>query len=360
MNFGALTNPVMDIFLISSPLQALVVWILLDTELSLKNKEVIVFLEGHYRLPPLPRVKFVYLENTRTISKNMLQHNLNSVLSHVNTSCNLWVSDLLWPMNNATYSALLYSKKLKLVNFFDEGMVLYWLEKMPYFRLLREHIKFDYFKNKYRALFTPPKARPFYDNRLNGNVFALQPDLLTYDEFIKPITINTACIRKFDEALDTGNSLETFLDNIAESPSALLLGQPYYNITSKNKFQSLLENTTNYLHSIQCKNLFVKLHPSEGDQVFAQFYEPLGYRKALQCSQTPIEAKLHAIPEKTILISHNSSALLNAKCFGFRGRVISYGLNWISGQYYFQRRSFSKQHSLFNRSGVEVVPYVSV
>lgn len=342
-----------NLIFVSSPLQALIVWLLLNSDSSLKRGEVVVFLEGEFSLPSIHGVKHVNIKNTRGHNYINIPYNLDVLFAQNHSICQLWISDLLWPMNNAAYSALLKTGKLHRVNFYDEGMVLYWMERMSVLRYVREILKFAILRCKTGLSFTRPSISPFYGNRNNGKVFALHPELLDCSNLAQSLRVDLDAINRFDTLIDSNITTHHLSQVDLNTPAALLLSQPYYRLTTHKKFRSLLFNCTNFLRSIGYDELYVKLHPSEDDIVFREFYDPLGYKKTFECVSSPVEAKLHALSKKTALVSFNSSALLNAKAFGYQGRVISYGLDWIADQYRFQS-IMSKQKTLFYRAGIEI------
>lgn len=74
-------------------------------------------------------------------NQKAIKNNFIKIENYVNGKSVLWVSDLFWPMNNFTYASLLKSNKISSINFFDEGMVLYWRKNVGLIRFLREILK---------------------------------------------------------------------------------------------------------------------------------------------------------------------------------------------------------------------------
>ena len=341
------------LIIISSPLQALVVWLLLNSVVPLKQGKVIVCIEGSYHLPHMPGMRIINISDTRNRDCATIKNNLELMMKSVQSSLRLWVSDLFWPMNNAVYSALLDKGSLDKVTFFDEGIVLYWMERLTALRFGRELLKFAILKQRSNMSFTTPSIRPFYGNRRNGEVYALHPELLNHDALIRPIRVDFDAIGQFNKALNGDDEVLDFTQWGEGGTVALLLNQPYYRISTREKFHSLVTNATSIIRSMGYSDLYVKLHPSDSSSVFSEFYQPLGYQNILESARIPIEATLHAMRPDTALVSFNSSVLLNASAFGFRGKVISYGLDWIADQYLLQRSTILKhQPDLFRRMGV--------
>ncbi len=344
-----------SIILVSSPLQALVVWLMIQTDNSLIHGKVTIFFEGKYRMPNIEGIEYIFLEETRGNNFKAINNNLRKIIESMEKPANLWVSDILWPMNNAIYTLLNKQNKLLNVNFFDEGMVLYWLEKLSRVRLYREYLKFMLMQYRTGIKFTKPKIQPFYTNDKNGIVCALHSSLLNTNVKVCEILIDNELISQFDEGLDLMTSDPDMKIYNEDKVSALLLSQPYYRVTNHENFKRLLFNAKKYLKSDGCEDLYVKLHPSEGLDIYKEFYEPIGFKNIFSESKSPIEAKLHKLPINTTLISFNSSALLNSRVFGFKGKAISYGLDWIANQYKFQKSIKEKQEKLFLKCGVDVI-----
>ena len=127
-------------FLISSPLQALACWLILKDDNFIKQSNIIVFTEGRYELPAILGVNQIQLENARKNKKN-IKSNLEVITSNIDLKCELWVSELLWPMNNAIYSNLIARNKIKTVNFLDEGTVMYFNLTHSDYKYIRELLK---------------------------------------------------------------------------------------------------------------------------------------------------------------------------------------------------------------------------
>jgi len=349
-----------EIILVSSPLQALVVGLILKSELELNLNQILVFCEGKYKCLEKEGVTFYELEDTRKLTKEKLDKNLQIIMSKIKGPSRLWVSDIFWPMNNAIYTQMKSEKRLKVINFFDEGIVLYFMGRLRLVRFIREFIKFALLSVKMKRRFSIPNKAPFYGNNRNGEIFALHPTLVRDKKIVKPIRVDLDFIKAFDYSLDQNVFQDDLVAlNNARAP-AIIVSQPYYRVTSEDNFRLLIENLSDYLRSIGHTDLFVKLHPSESDAFFKYYYEPLGYKKVFQGSLSPLEAKLSRLLNKNIiLISCNSSVLLNARSFGFKGAVISYGLDWLANVYPFDFGHLRRQRQLLSLNDAEIIKFGS-
>ena len=295
------------------------------------------------------------IDDTRLVGRKNIPGNLKLVMAQIGSHMTLWVSDILWPMNNAVYTAMWQGDKLEHVNFFDEGIVLYWQERLSLFSSIRERAKFVILALRLGVRFTTPAARPFYDNRKNGATYALHPELLSHTDNVIALDIDlarTVALVKKMEAERTGK--EKSVINIAEN-AALVLSQPYYRVADADEFKHKIGGLARLLRERGHEQLFVKPHPSEGEDIFNRFYRDEGFEIAYGDLVSPVEGIVQHLRPSCTLASFNSSALLNARKFGFRGHILSYGLNWVAAQYPMQRNLQRLNHSLFLRGNLEVV-----
>lgn len=339
--------------LISSPLQALVFWIIYNSDSNLNEINFTVFIEDGYMLPSHPNLKIKYIHSTRGNKFDAIKTNIGLIENEISNDITLWVSDLLWPMNNACYSFLKNRRCLAKVNFFDEGMVMYWQEKLNLYRYLKEVLKFKVYQFKHSISFATPKRMLFYDNNKNGDVYAIHPRLLKYKKRTHQIIIEDVHVNSFRHELAGNINFHHSIYNQA-SKNVFFLSQPFYRVTDLKNFKSVIYRLTNLLKKSGYDNLYVKMHPSESISDFKNLYKDLGFEMVFDSSILPIEAYLSKLNSKSSLVSFNSSALLNAREFGFKGDIISAGLDWVSSLYPAQRISLMKQEELFKSSGVTV------
>tara|TARA_B100002019_G_scaffold126528_1_gene108985 strand:- start:11646 stop:12692 length:1047 start_codon:yes stop_codon:yes gene_type:complete len=339
--------------LISSPLQALVFWIIYNSHSNLNEIKFTIFIEDGYMLPSHPNLKIIYIHSTRGNKFDAIKKNIKLIDNESPNDITLWISDLLWPMNNACYSFLQNRRCLFKVNFFDEGMVMYWQEKLNLYRYLKEVLKFKVYEFKHSISFSNPKRMLFYDNHKNGDVYAIHPKLLKYKKRTHQIIIEDAYVNSFRHELAGYVDFQDSIYN-QDSKNVLFLSQPFYRVTDLKNFKNVIYKLITLLKKSGYEKLYVKMHPSESISDFNNLYKELGFEMAFDSSILPVEAYLSKLNSKSSLVSFNSSALLNAKEFGFKGDIISAGLDWVSSLYPAQKISLMKQKELFISSGVTV------
>jgi hypothetical protein len=346
-----------DVFLISSPLQAVVVDALHRSGSVESPENCIYFVadESFGRL--FERSRCVFLKDTRLNDRRHIKPNIDVISSHVPGAVRLWVSDIFWPMNNAVYTYFRRSGQLQSINFFDEGIVLYWQENLALLNLVREWFKWKVLTVRLGLPFTCPARSPFYKNPKNGKVFALHANLLARQDMVSPVQLDMARIAKVKTLLDTGTS-HTIADNPCFDENAVLfVSQPYHRIDPK-EYSSLLHGLNSYLRSIGRNKVYIKMHPSENFDDFNKYYRNLGFEVVYAGMKAPLEVVLQCLPHSCALITFNSSVLLNARKFGFTGEIISYGLDWIAKRYPLYRNLYSLNSSLFVSAGVSIVRHL--
>ena len=118
--------------------------------------------------------------------------------------------------------------------------------------------------------------------------------------------------------------------SLSANKGLIFISQPYYNIVGEKKFKKFLQGFINYIDTNKFSTLYIKLHPSEDTTIYNKYYKELGFINFLPKCNLPMEVILQHIPQFYTIISFNSSVLINAQSFGFQGKVISFGLNWIN------------------------------
>jgi|GEM_PF-2821093 len=344
-------NQSQDVFLVSSPLQALVVYLLLSDSKAYGINAPIVILEGNYDIPLLNGVKTIRMYDTRSRIVSEMKENVSLIEKEIKYQCNLWVSDLLWPMNNLAYATLLSGNKISAINFFDEGLVLYLKYKLSLATYFREAVKACILRARYSS-YSIPARMPFSGNHLNGRILAIHPELLDGVMGVEKLEIDVNKVHEFSRL--AGDSINHSKITHAANP-LLFLSQPYHRFSSASEFEKIMSGLMKYLEQSGFTELFIKLHPSESSEEFEKHYASFGFSRVMEDIRSPIEANVLNMPSSSTLLTFNSSALLNVKKFGFPGKLISYGLDWVEKKFPYQRKVFVKQHQLFRHVGADVV-----
>lgn len=314
---------IQSIFLISSPLQALACWLIIKDINFQKKSNIVVFTEAYYTLPDNPNFKQIRLKDTRK-SKRNIKDNIGIISSNIYGNCELWVSELLWPMNNAVYSNLKAKNKIKSVNFFDEGVVMYFNISHIKYQYAREFLKSlilkFYFKN-----YTYPSRKLFSESEKNGKILAFNPELINNFKNIEKISIKRNIINQFAKNfIKKHHQKEIDIINNSKKP-VLVLAQPYYRVMKTSKFDNILIGLKEFLNSSDVGDLFIKLHPSESLKDYTDYYHQLGFKLVFSDLQAvPVEIILSKLKEKVKVVSFGTSAFINARKFGFNGEMIVY------------------------------------
>ena len=343
-----------QVFLVSSPLQALVVFLIhSDGRFSNPIKKPLIFLEGELHFPPCDTAEVIPISNTRW-NRSSIPKVATKLLEYLmEDEIDLWVSELLWPMNNHFYSLLKENKKLKSLNFFDEGLVLYYNHKHNKALYLREVLKSIVFKFIY-GKYQIPNRDPFYGYQELRNVVAINPDAMDPNKFKSQLLIKEKRLAEFFRTYPSAQKLEKSIS--AVKGSSVLLSQPMYRVIGDDLFLDILTDLISYLSDNGYTDVMVKLHPSEGLEEFEKYYQPLGLKTLPIGSELPFEIFVRNLSKDSALISFSSSVLLNARQFGFRGKLVAFGLDRVLD---FRKLLYigalSKFQQIFSAADVEVV-----
>ena len=346
------------VFIISSPLQALACWLILKDDNFVKNSNIIVFTEGYYSLPKDLDIKQIKIRNTRNAKKN-ISHNIEVILLNISSKCELWVSELSWPMNNAIYSTLLANKKINSVSFFDEGTVMYFNSSHTSFRFIREFIKSLILKLYFKHYKLPSK-NAFTECKKNGRIAAFNPELIEDSINVEKILINPLAVSEFTNYFfKEKHNIE--ISSINNSKDAVLvLSQPYYRVFQGEKYSAILTGLKQYLNTRSVGEIFIKLHPSESLEDYKKYYHHLGFKLIFSDLQfIPAEIILSQLNTSIKVVSFGTSAFINAKKFGFFGEMIVYGLSHIvqySVPFQVQKHR-SSLTNLYEKSGCNMVDH---
>ena len=340
-----------NIVLISSPLQALIIVQIIYQNKSIflgKNKTVI-FCEDRYKMNLPSKIKIIYIPNNRNYSN--LKRSLSIVIDNINSKCNLWVSEILYPVNNAIYTHLKNNSFLNKINFFDEGFVTYYLQKISIKYLFREIIKIIYIGFKYNIRLTIPSTNLFSGNDLNGSVYSICPEL-----FPEPIKNSKQVIFNVNN-LGAPSRFNNLFKGLSNEKSLLFLSQPHHKISKKKDFYLLMNAMCKSINSLGVTKCFIKLHPSESIEDFNKYYKKFNFIPVDICNY-PTEIILNNLPKNIILMSNNSSTLIFANKFGFNGEIYSFGLDWINSHYSsIWTDIFNTQAPIFIKAGVKLLMF---
>jgi hypothetical protein len=316
------------VFLISSPLQALACWLILNDDIFNKRANIIVGIEGHCSIPDLPNVTKIKLKDTRKSKKN-IKDNIKTILPIIHGKCDLWVSDLLWPMNNAIYSSFRATKYLKSINFIDEGTVMYVNTSKSYYLYIRELMKSLILKLYFKH-YSFPSRKLYSESERNGRIAAYNPELINNFKNIFKISIEPKNIDQYAKSYIKNNQ-KIEIENINSSDnSVLILAQPYYRVLKSDLYKDILTALKIYLNQRGFSNIFIKLHPSETIEDFNIHYSQLGFQIVFSdLKSIPAEIILSKLDSKVIVASFGTSAFINARKFGFQGEMLVYGLETI-------------------------------
>jgi hypothetical protein len=347
-----------NIAIISSPLQALVLYIIIKTDKFIRNQRFILLIEGEINFPSMANVTVVRIFKTRGCETESINKNLKIIDQVVKEKCSLWISDLFWPMNNIAFARLLNENIVAEVNIIDEGMVLYLYTRLSLYKYIRELFKMIFVMVRCRRRVFFVGINPFHNVPFLKSIYALHPKFVKNWSHIKAIKFYPATIDAFDVDYKKMQKTNSFRYADECGTQVFMLNQPFYRISGHNKYKQLIYKLDSFINKISPQIKYVRMHPSDDDGIFSEVFKEVGYVEDQPTVGCPVEVDFAQLSDKTILISFNSSALLNAKRFGFKGTVVSFGLDWVANEYPMQKEVLLKQESLFKSSGI-IVQYAN-
>ncbi len=243
----------------------------------------------------------------------------------------LVVSDLFWLMNNVVVAELARRCRLRRLEFglsiLDEGSVLYTGTQLGIRRTLRCWAKYAYLRlHGFPSLLLHPGNIDFL-HPLCERVFCLHPELLDPPPRVRVEKIDASRV-----AHVYGNHLSVIS---LPSRSCLYLSQPLYKLVGIDRQLSVVQAMKQDLLEQGMLHFFYKPHHADLPSWLDCLERESGWMPLEMREMVPVELFAARCNADTI-VSHSTSALLNLHAYGFRGRVIAYGLRQL-------RRSFPEE-----------------
>lgn len=330
----------MNIYIVSSPLQLFHVFLLLKKNFKEKN---IVFTENLI-FESFMGCKVVNIPDTRGNFKNYDNVYVN-IKKFLSEEVNLYVSDPFWPFNNYVITRLNKDKLVKNLYYYDEGLVLYWLNKLSCMRWLREIYRYIYFSLKIKY-FTRVRRFPFNYPK-NSNIISFRPDLLVEN---KNIIVSKVNHNDLVEYLNHQNYSQEFNN---KKKCLIFLAQPYYRIFGNKIYREMCNKVDEIASNFGYEDVFIKMHPSENIADYNTHYKKYKILNGRN-REIPFECLSAIIPDNYSIISFNTSSFIFLKNFGFKGEMYSVGLDIIAKNSKSDNGFYKFQKSLFTTSGVKI------
>lgn len=262
----------------------------------------------------------------------------------------LVVSDLSWLMNNVLLTTLSrFCRRHKIefaLSLLDEGSVLYTGARFGLRRSLRSAAKYMYLRlhGLPASLILPGNVD--YFNPLCGRIYCLHSQLLKV-----PGTVAVEEIRT--ELLES-----VYGDVIPALPcpprSCLYLSQPLYKLVGADRQLAVVRSCIARLSAEGIKSFYYKPHHADLPFWCELIEKECGLRQLEFRESVPIEL-LASRCTADVVVSHSTSALLNLRRYGYKGRVLAYGLPQLRGSFREQSQYDSFLHMLNRMDGVEMI-----
>jgi O-antigen/teichoic acid export membrane protein len=233
----------------------------------------------------------------------------------------LVVSDLFFPMNNvlvAYMARFCQSEKIGFtLSLMDEGSVLYAGTRLGVRRALKSFAKFAYLKlHRFPALLIHP-GNADYLNPLCTKVFCLHPELLDLPQHVEM------------ERIDPGRMAAVYGLSQAEiqlpARSCLYLSQPLYKTIDMGRQLTVVQESKRYLQKQGIIHFYYKAHHADLPEWLGRLESDCGFRPLALQDRIPVELVARTC-DADVVLGHSTSALLNLRLYGYRGRIVSFGL----------------------------------
>lgn len=353
----------LHLFLVSSPLQLLTATILnLQYLQPLTNVTKVMFIEGEqytekdslklwdnivYGRPVRPHID--------TLDTN-IKYNIQKI-SQLNLSdyhdVTLYISDLYWTFNNVIYTYLLssLSSERYKCSIYEEGLVMYVRESLS----LRDRAKswFYFLKFYFKKIPYTILTHRKHENRNEhiNTIYCLHPHLFNIIERknkCKPL--NTSFAQPYIESNYPIRDAET---KLKKDSSLLFLFQPFTNIITKGTLHAIIKQMVLYFSGKGVSEFYLKAHHFTSSEWLVELQEKYPFKIWQDDINVPIEIYASTLAFENV-VAINSSALLNLKAFGYKGNLISFGLDRIEAVKK-QTLISKKIRNIYQKSGIEVV-----
>jgi hypothetical protein len=233
----------------------------------------------------------------------------------------LVVSDLFWLSNNVLVAQLAgFCGKRKIgfrLALMDEGSVLYSGTRLGVRRTLKSLAKYAYLKlHGFPALLIRP-GNADYLHPLCHKVYCLHPQLLRLPARVEMETIEPRWMASVYDPERTPISLP--------ARSCLYLSQPLYKRVGIERQLEVVAESKSYMQREGVTHFYYKPHHADLPEWIERLERDCGFQPLALREQLPVEL-LARLCEAEVVLSHNTSALLNLRLYGYRGRIISFGL----------------------------------
>jgi hypothetical protein len=334
-----------SVFVIHTPFQRLIVhhmvkampeflksdnYLVLDMDIDGLTIESDLWKEVIFLKPPVGRYRLGFGGNCRRARRRIFD-----ILSQYKSGC-LFISDILWPLNNALYGMIKKQKvqKYKLCNFPD-GFGNLFIKYPNFRRKVRNIIK---------ACLGMAGAFPYYCIR--GDIAGIEDSDKVYSLMpsAMPESIKTEIIGI--------PKLEPEKVNLIPE-SVVFLGQPYDYVMPEAAYIDLCTRAADYAVGLNYKSLYYKPHHFTKSDIERNIFVGRGFE--VLDDRRPIE-EIFLQRQFSCVLSYTSSALVNLKILmGEKVRCIS-TFNALATSYTVEgKKAFDETIRLFKLCNIEMV-----
>lgn len=345
----------LNIFLCSSPLQLIHAHLVRHNYLESEEADCFLFYEGPVSELLLVRGMwrsivelFTSKRDSGSVQRNITS-NLETIFTAVDwdrySSVHLVISDLYWLMNNVTVAALsrMCRKSRKHFSFsiLDEGAVVYTGDKLGWKRSLRCLGRSAYLFLHGLQTVVVRNSNADYRHPACRTVYCLHPSLLRVPSQVPKVPIEP---RRLNEIYGDG-----FGELLLADRSALYLSQPVYQTLGMKRHVELVRASRDMLSRQGINHFYYKPHHFDSVEWRKTVESQIGFLPIPNGHGLPVEVWARSC-NADVIFGHFSSALLNLRLYGYRGRVIACGLKQVS-RVFQENKQFLEYLDVLSRLG---------
>ena len=265
-------------------------------------------------------------------------------------SVHLLISDTFWLMNNAALAAL--SRKCRRAgrkfwfSILDEGAVLYTSAELNLKRSLRALARSVYLRSHGLPTALIGQRNANYRHPLCRTAYCLHPELLVP---AAPVTFSRIFPDEIEEIYG-----DIFGKATLPPSSAVYVSQPLYGRIGMKRQAEIVKRSCEELRAQGASNFYYKLHHFDTPQWKIALQDVCGLEPLPCISTFPIEVWAREC-NAAVIFGHFSSALLNLKSYGFKGRVVASGLEQVREAFHESAQFEAYKSALIRMGDIEMI-----
>lgn len=240
----------------------------------------------------------------------------------------LFVSDLFWLMNNSLVAHFRQRARRERLSYevflVDEGTVMYTQHRLPIRARVRGLLKYVALRLSGLSALHITESTSGYRHPLCTGVYCFHPMLL---DGLSQVPVFPVPVGQLGYA-------RPLLTNFVALParSCLYLSQPLYKLAGQKRQYAVVQRVREEMTRGGIEHFYYKSHHADLADWRGLLEDELGFTPLPGTGRIPIEVLIDGL-QPAVLVSHNTSALVNIASSPFPGRVIACGLRELVEPY---------------------------